>query len=195
MIELGLLDEVAQPGDHIAYFWETDEDFRSAVRFLRIGIDRGDYCVIFGHEDANKKVLDELVCQEIDCDRLVAERKLAVLTAGPTGEATLARIADNFGEALLRGAGMIRLLGNIGWGRPGWPEDHDILSFEARVTQAVAQLPAVVICMYDVGSLRGDILLKGALETHPLTIRRNVLRHNPHYVSIEEFLADLEKSA
>ena len=46
--------------------------------------------------------------------------------------------------------------------------------------------------MYDVHSLRGDILLQGAFETHPLTIRRNLLRENEHYVPLADFLAGLK---
>ena len=37
-------------------------------------------------------------------------------------------------------------------------------------------------------------ILNGALETHPITIRRNVVRENPHYVALQEFLDRLELS-
>jgi len=32
-------------------------------------------------------------------------------------------------------------------------------------------------------------MLKGALETHPVTIRGNLLRENPYYVTVDEFLS------
>ena len=57
-IPLGLRDELVAAGDHIAYFWETPKDFREGVGFLDVGLERGDFCVIFGHADANGRVLD-----------------------------------------------------------------------------------------------------------------------------------------
>ena len=192
-VDLGLKEQYAAPGDHIAYFWETDEEFRAAAQFLEVGIRNGDHCVIFGHDDANARLLQELACRKFDCDRLQGEGRLSILTGDASGQAMLQKIAEDFRSALGNGKKMIRLLGNIGWGRPKWPNDLDILEFEARVTEAVRSLPAVVVCMYDVQSLRGDILLRGAFETHPLTIRRNVLRENEHYVLLSTFLADLKR--
>ena len=59
-VRLGLRDEHAKVGDHIAYFWETPREFGEGVRFLEVGIDEGDFCVIFGHDEGNLKVLDTL---------------------------------------------------------------------------------------------------------------------------------------
>lgn len=191
-VELGIRDQFAARGDHIAYFWETDREFCDAVGFLEAGLKQRDHSVIFGHEDANSRVVEELRRRGFDCDSLKADGMLTVLSGGPSGSEMLSEIGGKFQEALGRGSTMIRLLGNIGWGRPGWPDDTGILEFEARVTGAVADLPAVVVCMYDVQSLSGDIMLTGAFETHPLTIRRNVLRENEHYVPLSEFLQNLK---
>jgi hypothetical protein len=55
-IPLGLRDEYVTVGDHIAYFWETPGEFREAVGFLDVGFDRGEFCVIFGHTEGNRRV-------------------------------------------------------------------------------------------------------------------------------------------
>jgi hypothetical protein len=85
------------------------------------------------------------------------------------------------------------VLGTLDWGRgtPGWPSDREILRLEAQVTSAVARLPSIVVCTYDVTTLPGPLLLKGGLECHPLTFRRDCLRHNEHHVPPERFLAEL----
>ena len=101
----------------------------------------------------------------------------------------LSSIGDAFAHALTHGATLIRLLGNIGWGHAGWPHESDILAFEAKVTGAAKRFPSVVVCMYDVASLSGRVMVHGALETHPLTFCGNVIRQNNHYVDIDEFLA------
>jgi hypothetical protein len=190
-IPLGLRDEQVNLGDHIAYFWESERQFEEAVGFLLLGIRNGDHVVVFGHDDANKKVVDVLRRRGIDTDHLQTSERLTVITGGPTGERMLGNIGDTFGRAVDAGCGCIRLLGNIGWSKPGWPDDLDILEFEAKVTGAAKQFPCVVMCMYDVASVSGTVMVHGAYETHPLTFCGNVLRENPFYVGVDEFLERL----
>jgi hypothetical protein len=59
-IPLGLRDEYVAVGDHIAYFWETPEEVSEAVRFLEVGLERGEFCVIFGHTEGNRLVCEFL---------------------------------------------------------------------------------------------------------------------------------------
>lgn len=191
-IALGLGENLyASPGDHIAYFWESDEDFRRGTKFLEVGIEDGDHAVVFGHEEANERVLDVLRSAGVPVEDLIRRDRLVVVGALPTGEATLQQLGATFGRMLDRGASRFRLLGNIGWGRSGWPSETDLLAFESRVTRAIGDLPCVVVCMYDIASLSGRIMVHGAFETHPLTVCRNVLRENPHHVEIDEYLASL----
>jgi hypothetical protein len=193
-IPLGLREENVNLGDHIAYFWESERQFEEAVGFLLLGIRNGEHVVVFGHDDANKKVVEVLRRRGIDTDHLQTSERLTVITGGPTGERMLAHIGETFGRAVEAGCGCIRLLGNIGWSKPGWPDDLDILEFEAKVTGAAKQFPCVVMCMYDVASVSGSVMLHGAYETHPLTFHGNVLRENPFYVGVDEFLERLREA-
>jgi hypothetical protein len=190
-IELGVRDERVKLGDHIAYFWETDRQFEEAVGFLLAGIRKGEHAVVFGHDDANTKVMQVLRARGVDTDQLQASEQLSVVTGGPTGDKMLGSIGDTFKQAVDRGSECIRLLGNIGWSKTGWPDDLDILAFEAKVTGAAKQFPCVVMCMYDVASLSGSVMVHGAYETHPLTFHGNVLRENPFYVGVNEYLERL----
>lgn len=191
-IDLGVRDLRADVGDHIAYFWATDDEFQQAVRFLDVGIRAGDHVVVFGHEDANPRVLEVLAHLGHDVEALRASERLSVLGPESTGERMLSRIGETFQRALDRGATMIRLLGNIGWGRHGWPDELDIMRFEARVTAAAESFPCIVICMYDVNSVSGSVMLNGAFCTHPLTIHNNLIRENPACIAIEDYLEQLE---
>lgn len=188
---LGFRDERVAIGDHIAYFWETPDQFRECVRFLELGLDAGDFCVIFGHDDANQRVCDILTADGFNYRRFESEGQLAVLHGNADAGKMLAIIGTVFAAAVKRGVRLIRLLGNIGWGRAGWPNETDILEFEARVTGAAKTFPCVVVCMYDVRGLPGHIMVHGAYETHPLTFCRNLVRQNTHYVEVEEYLKRL----
>jgi hypothetical protein len=191
-IDLGLRGEKVKLGDHIAYFWENDRQFEEAIGFLRVGIRKGDHAVVFGHDEANKKVVDLLRMSGLDTDHLQSSERLTVVTGVPSGDRMLGHIGNTFQDAVERGSGCIRLLGNIGWSKPGWPDDLDILAFESKVTGAAKQFPCVVMCMYDVASLSGSIMVHGAYETHPLTFCGNVLRENPFYVGVDEYLESLK---
>ncbi|MCU1286980.1 MAG: signal transduction histidine kinase [Acidobacteriales bacterium] len=194
-ISLGIpgADTFVHKCDHIAYFWENETQFKNAVGFLELGIRNHEHCVVFGFDEANDKVLSILRDLGLDTGRLISDKQLSVLNADGTGEATLQRIGATFQKALNGGAPMIRLLGNIGWHRPNWPDESEILAFEAKVTDAARAFPCVVVCMYDVNALPGKVIIRGGLETHPVTIRGNVVRENPFYVTIQEFLEQLEK--
>lgn len=191
-VDIGIRELRAAEGSHIAYFWEKPEQFREAVQFLRGGVYPGDHLVVFGHDDANDRVLEVLTEMGHDPAALEAEGRLSVLGPGTSGEETLGRIGETFQAALDAGASMIRLLGNIGWGRPDWPDERDILRFEARVTEAAASFPCVVVCMYDVQSLTGSVVFNGAFCTHPLTIYDNLIRENPMCMEVEDFLARMD---
>ena len=188
---LGIRDERVHAGAHIAYFWETEKEFSEAVGFLEVGFSNGDHGVVFGHGEANARVIDALKRRNVDVNRLEDTGRLVEIGGQPTGDATLAGIGATFQKMVDSGASMIRLLGNIGWGRKGWPCEDEILAFEAQVTRAALDFPCIVVCMYEISALSGRIMVHGAFETHPLTFCGNVMRENTHYVEVEEFLRRL----
>jgi hypothetical protein len=194
VVRLGLAQATVRLGEHIAYFWEDEREFEQGVDFLIEGLSENDCAVVFGHDEANKKVCEVIRRAGWDVDDLIATGCLSVLGPEPAADAMLRRIEETFQAALGRGTQLIRLLGDIGWAKPGWPAEADLLEFEAKVTRAARRFPCIVVCMYDVGSLPGTVILHGAFETHPFTVYGNVVRENRHYLDIDEFLARRRKS-
>lgn len=193
-VDLGIGSLSVDVGAHIAYFWESRDEFRKAVSFLERGLANGDHVVVFGHEEANALACEVLEAQGQRVEHLRRAGRLSVLGPSATGEAILDEIEKTFQVALDAGAPLIRLLGNIGWGSLEWPDERDLLRFESRVTSAAASFPCIVVCMYDIGSLEGSVIFHGAFCTHPLTIYRgNLVRENPMCVDVDEFLARLEE--
>ena len=190
-IELGIHGERVSPGDHIALLWEKPQEFEAAVGFLELALRGREHGVIFGHHEANQRVVQILTSRGYDVGALERDGKLTILSGVPDGDALLGSVGATFQRAMDNGATLIRLLGNIGWGRDQWPIEEEILAFEAKVTSAAKAFPCVVLCLYDVRSLSGRIIVHGAYETHPLTICGNVLRENPYHVPLEQFLENL----
>lgn len=192
LFPLGIGDAYVSPGEHIAYFWESEEDFERGVGFLEAGLRGQDCCFVFGYEEANQKVKSVLFRKGFDLRALAQSRRLIFVGGNASGEALLSSLGAAFSEAIAAGATAIRLLGNPGWGRQGWPSDNAILEFEAKVTLAAKQFPCVILCAYEVHAVSGRILLKGRFETHPLTVHGQELHSNPHYVPVDKYLAQLE---
>lgn len=191
-VELGIGEAQVPLGEHLAFLWETEEEFSNGVGFLEHGLRGDDHAVIFGHADANQKVIAVLRDRGLDIEKLLTAGRLILLQGTEDAGAMLAGIGAQFSRSAGEGAPVIRLLGNLGWGRTGWPNQRDILSFEAKVTEAARLFPCVVVCMYDVAALSGPILMHGAYETHPRTIQRGIVRENPYHVCTEEFLNNLK---
>ena len=183
-IELGIGAERVELGDHLAFLWETEQEFCDGVGFLRQGLETGDYGVIFGHNDANERVVSVLRHAGLDVEALLLNGRLTLMQGMEDAGAMLAGIGASLTGSVGKGAHVIRLLGNLGWGHAGWPIEADILAFEARVTEAARLFPCVIMCMYDVNRLSGPVLVHGAYEAHPRVIQRGVVRENPYHISI-----------
>jgi hypothetical protein len=190
-IPLGITEDDVPLGSHLVHFWQTDEEFESGVRFLQLGIDnQSEYCVLFGHDEANLRVLEILrrTCQ--DLDRLLQERRLVILRRESSAQVTLAKIEDAFSSAVQKGATAIRYLGNLGMGQdplPGRGAD-EVVELETDATLLALRYPCVILCMYDVKTVSGSLLLDAGFGTHPLTVLRDALHQNPH-CTIEEMRA------
>ena len=180
---------------HVAYFWNTAQEFADAVTFLEVGLRGADHGIIFGHDEANLEVCRILESRGIDLARLTADGRLTILRGRPDGDQMLQEIGQAFEGALARGAGLVRLLGNIGWNRADWPDEQALLKFEAQVTEAAKQFPCVVVCMYDVAGLPGTIVHHGGLGTHPHVVCNGHLENNPQYLPAEIFLRRIETLA
>ncbi len=191
-VEFGIGEGNVPQTAHVAYFWETEKEFADGVRFLEAGLRGLDHCVIFGHEEANRAVCNILQSHGFDVKDLLAQQRITILGGNPSEAKILETIGGAFQQALAQGTPLIRLLGNIGWGKSGWPGDYDLLAFEAKVTAVVKEFPCVVLCMYDVAVLPGLVIRRGAYGTHPLIEREGSLQENPDYIPADFFLKHLE---
>ena len=191
-LPLGIGGQAAAPGEHIAYLWESERDFLAASGFLAAGFERDEACVLVGRGPSTPRLLEALERLGASAARLARENRLHVLSPGPSGEALLATLDERIKDAVDRGLAGVRVLGDLGWEEPGWPSAHELLTLEARVTDAVRRYPTVVLCAYDVGRLPARTLLKGGFECHPSILHRGVLRANDAYVAAGKFLAELE---
>ena len=160
-VPLGLDSELAAPGDHIAYFCASEQDFTAMVGFVAAGAAEGETCILLGHE---RPTSDSTRQSDVpDSMRPPWDGRIGCVSFPECDRPTPCseKLPNRSKSAVDRGAPLVRILGNLGWGRPDWPADRDLLRLEARLTDAVRKLPVVVICAYDIREVAGPNLLRG----------------------------------
>jgi hypothetical protein len=191
-IALGITDDEVPLGSHLIHFWHTDDEFERGVRFLELGIaDESQCCVLFGHNEANQRVLEILRTRGYDLARVLQEGRLVILRRESSASETLAEIDAAFSDAVAKGATAIRYLGNLGKGHaqlPGRGAD-EVVELESGATALALRYPCVIVCMYDVNTVSGRLVLDGGFGTHPLAVCRDALRHNPYYATEDKSVA------
>lgn len=181
-VPLGIQDETVVAGDHLALFYDTEEEFADTLGFIETGLHANDHGILFGVEADTERMLGVLRGRGWDVERLVREGKLSVLRPESTADGTLGSVSRHFERVLGSGATFIRFLGNAAVGREGWPTEEEFYKLEAAVSAATLHLPCVAICMFDLRTQSAQSIMKGAFEGHPVTIHRNCIRENPLYV-------------
>ena len=190
-VPLGFADLRVDVPSHVCLFYSNDDELRERLGFLaRTLDDPTQVAVLFGKQDR----LDEILAyvgadfgRDVAAD--VKAGRIVMVNGVRDPDQLLGGIAAALDAAVARGAGLIRFLGFIGWGDMDWPGDEDLMTFEAKVTEAVKSYPAVVVCTYNTEKLPGPILIFAGIETHPLTIIGTTLCENPHYVPFAEYIA------
>jgi DcmR-like sensory protein/putative zinc finger protein len=181
-IPLGLAGKLASPGDHIVYFWETEEELVATAGFVAAGMEQGETSVVLCHDEAHDRLAAAIGAVGLDVEALRREDLLRFVSGAQSADALLEEVDEQVRSAVDLGAPLVRVLGVLGWRQRGSPEDDELLRLESLVTDAIRKLPVVVACTFEVGRIPGRILMQGGLECHPLVFRRNTLRHNELYV-------------
>jgi hypothetical protein len=191
-IALGITDDEVPLGSHLIHFWRTDDEFERGVRFIELGVaDQSQYCVLFGHNEANQRVLEILQTRGYDLAPVLREGRLVILPRESSASETLARIDAAFSDAVAKRATAIRYLGTLGMGQAPLPARgaDEVVELESGATALAVRYPCVIVCMYDVNTVSGRLVLDGGFGTHPLTVCRGALGHNPYYATEDKTIA------
>jgi hypothetical protein len=182
-IALGITNDQIALGSHLIHFWQNEEEFERGVRFLDLGIENeSQYCVLFGHDEANQRVMEILRKRHADLDRVIREERLVILRREGSASETLANIEAAFAAAVRKGATTIRYLGNLGMGQaplPGSGAD-EVVELENGATLLGRRYPCVIVCMYDVNTVSGRLVLNAGFGTHDLAVCERTVKQNSY---------------
>jgi PAS domain S-box-containing protein len=185
-IDLGIAGRTVAVHSHLAYLWKTRRDFEQAVGFVEAGLRGADHCIVVGDEKEIALVLAVLQESGFDVEGLVAERRLVLARPFSSGREMLERISAAFEEAVSAGAHLVRLFGNVGWGRETWPTDAELLAYESHLTEIAQRFPSVLLCLHQLPATTGLILRHGILGTHPKVLEEGEVLTNPLFLPLEK---------
>jgi len=187
---LGFSDLKIDVPSHVCLFYTDDVELRQRLGFLAKTLDDpNEVAVLFGKQERLEEILGYIAADHgRDTAADIAANRIVLVNGAPDADALLGGIATALDAAVARGTKLIRFLGFIGWGDMDWPAQEDLMTFEAKVSEAVKSYPAIVMCTYNTEKLPGSVLIFAGIETHPYTILGTTLCENPHYVPFADYI-------
>jgi DNA-binding CsgD family transcriptional regulator len=180
---------VVSPGTHFcALYSGPAERDRLLYPFLEEGLRQGDKCLCLIDDVEPALVRDRAVGQPgPDYSRRSAQLDVerssdAYLRSGEFSvEDMVSFLSESVGAAIADDFDLLRAAGEMSWvlsGAPGW---DDLFVYESSLNHVVEQVPAILMCLYDLKKFGADMLVE-VLHTHPKVLLDSTVIDNPHYV-------------
>jgi DNA-binding CsgD family transcriptional regulator len=177
------------PGTHFcALYSGPAERDRLLYPFLEEGLRQGDKCLCLIDDVEPALVRDRAVGQPgQDYSRRSAQLDVerssdAYLRSGEFSvEDMVSFLSESVDAAIADDFDLLRAAGEMSWvlsGAPGW---DDLFVYESSLNHVVEQVPAILMCLYDLKKFGADMLVE-VLHTHPKVLLDSTVIDNPHYV-------------
>ncbi len=194
---LDALQRLQPPGHLCSVYRSQDEQFASAIPFIRIGLKRGERCVYIADDDHRlEPVRAAMKSAGIDVDDairsgalVVATKHWAYLRGGHFDPAMiLAFWREQLADAQRSGYSGLRATAEMDWVMRGGSGVDRWMEYESLLTNALAQTGCLALCQYDRRVCSPPVILNG-IRTHPIVIYDDRICENFYFVPPEEFLA------
>ena len=184
---------VVSPGTHFCalYSGPVERD-RLLYPFLEEGLRQGDKCLCLIDDVEPALVRDRAVGQpgpeysrrsaQLDVERASD----AYLRSGEFSvEDMMSFLSESVNAATGDDFDLLRAAGEMSWVLPGPPGWDELFHYESALNRAVEQMPAILMCLYDLQKFGADMLVE-VLHTHPKVLLDRTVIDNPHYVDPTE---------
>jgi hypothetical protein len=185
---------------HVCAFFNSEEEYRVLLPFIKEGFAYGHKATHIVSSGRCNCHVEHLASAGIDAAEAQRSGQLELRT---TAEVYLRN--DRFDQDLMLETFERIASGSAGGSYPlsrivcqmEWASRHpacmgDLIEFEARVNDVWRRHDDVVICVYDLTKLSGDIVMD-VMRTHPMIIVGGILQKNPFFVPPQQFLQELQQ--
>ena len=182
--------------DHLCLIYESPAEWRTTIiPFLALGLEKGEKCIYISGVHSRGEILRLLDEEGIEGKRAEKSGKIVFLKnntrrgyrKGFDPDRMIHMLIEEVEKALASDFDAVRMTEEMGW-QEGGVSAESVLEYEAKLDRDFfAKYPCIAICQYDRWKSRPEIM-KSAVLTHPLLIRKRQIYQNFYYVSPEEFL-------
>lgn len=185
------------PGMHFCAFYSGPaERDRLLYPFLEEGLRQGDKCLCLIDDVEPTLVRDRALGQpgptySRRSAQLDVERASDVyLRSGEFSvDDMMSFLSGSVAAATDDDFGLLRAAGEMSWVLPGPLGWYDLFRYESAINHVVDQMPAILICLYDLQKFGADMLIE-VLRTHPKVLLDRTVIDNPHYLPPAEYPID-----
>jgi DNA-binding CsgD family transcriptional regulator len=185
------------PGTHFcALYSGPAERDRLLYPFLKEGLRHGDKCLCL-IDDVEPALVRDLAVGQPGPEYSRRSAQLDVERASDSylrsGEFSIADmvsfLSDSVDAAIGDDFDLLRAAGDMSRVLPGPPGWDDLFQYESAVNDAVEQMPAILMCLYDLQKFGAEMLVE-VLRTHPTVLLDRPVIDNPHYLHPTEYPPD-----
>jgi two-component system, chemotaxis family, sensor kinase Cph1 len=189
--------ENIQPNSHVCLIYRNqDEQFESALPFIKAGIMRGEQTVYITDDNLSKAVKQAMLDYGLDLENdlasgklIMAGKKESYLRDGHFDpDAMLGFLAQSVEQAERLGFSSLRVTGEMTWALGSNPGNERLLEYEAKLNMFFVKHNCSAICQYNIERFSPETI-RDVLYTHPIAIIGGVVCKNFYYKPPEEFLA------
>jgi DNA-binding CsgD family transcriptional regulator len=182
------------PGTHFcALYSGPAERDRLLFPFLEEGLRHGDKCLCLIDDVEPALVRDVAVGQpgpeysrrsaQLDVERASD----SYLRSGEFNvEDMMSFLSESVDAAIADDFDLLRAAGEMSWVLPGPPGWEDLFHYESALNNAVEEMPAIFMCLYDLQKFGAEMLVE-VLRTHPTVLLDRTVIDNPHYMPPTEY--------
>ncbi|QLG27117.1 MEDS domain-containing protein [Halorarum halophilum] len=189
-------DDHEHSNDHFALVYENrEEQFASAIPFIRQGLERGERCLYVADDNSREDVLKAMRDHGIDVDAAIESGALTVSTPTDTyrrtGEFDRTTMLEFWEESLEEakaegGHTGLRAAAEMTWALDGDTSTDDLVEYEAVLNSLYQDEDYVVLCQYNRERFPAAVI-HDVIKTHPLVISDGTVSQNFYYTPPETF--------
>jgi DNA-binding CsgD family transcriptional regulator len=182
------------PGTHFcALYSGLAERDRLLFPFIEEGLRHGDKCLCLIDDMEPALVRDLALGQpgpeyprrsaQLDVERAAD----SYLRAGEFSvEDMMSFLSESIDAAMADDFDLLRAAGEMSWVLPGPPGWEDLFHYESALNNAVEEMPAILMCLYDLQKFGAQMLVE-VLRTHPTVLLDRTVIDNPYYLHPTEY--------